>query len=36
VPDLTIGTLAAIVAITLIYLSLVEWLAAEKSGEVPG
>jgi hypothetical protein len=35
VPDLTLGTLAGIVALTLIYLSLVEWLAAEKSGEVP-
>jgi hypothetical protein len=30
IPNLTIGTVAAIVALTLIYLSVVEWLAADR------
>jgi hypothetical protein len=30
IPNLTVGTIAAIVALTLIYLSVVEWLAADR------
>jgi hypothetical protein len=30
IPNLTFGTVAAIVALTLIYLSVVEWLAADR------
>ena len=36
VPDLSLGTLAAIVAVTLIYFSLVEWLASERKQPLRG
>jgi hypothetical protein len=35
-PDLTLSTIAAIVALLLTYLTLIEWLSAEKSNEQPG
>ncbi len=38
IPNLTFGTAAALVALTLIYLSIVEWLASDRTAEkgVPG